>query len=97
MLRSKTSSLNSLQAELISWSKGFQCSNVEGKDVVQLLQAAISRQEVGAGWGSWLGGLPHTQKLMVPCSWAAQPRGGGGPDEQHGGRHDDVQHTTETL
>ncbi|XP_048816370.1 hexokinase-3 [Lagopus muta] len=34
------------KAELISWSKGFQCTDVEGKDVVQLLQAAISKQEL---------------------------------------------------
>ncbi|NXL87979.1 HXK2 protein, partial [Alectura lathami] len=34
------------KAELISWSKGFQCSDVEGKDVVQLLKTAISKQEL---------------------------------------------------
>ncbi|NXQ83654.1 HXK2 protein, partial [Nyctibius grandis] len=34
------------RAELISWSKGFSCSDVEGKDVVQLLQSAIRRQEL---------------------------------------------------
>ncbi|KAM6055739.1 LOW QUALITY PROTEIN: hexokinase-3 [Theristicus caerulescens] len=34
------------KAELISWSKGFSCSDVEGKDVVQLLQAAINKQEL---------------------------------------------------
>ncbi|NXP27561.1 HXK3 protein, partial [Scytalopus superciliaris] len=34
------------KAELISWSKGFSCSNVEGKDVVQLLQSAINKQEL---------------------------------------------------
>ncbi|XP_035194361.1 LOW QUALITY PROTEIN: hexokinase-3 [Oxyura jamaicensis] len=34
------------KAELISWSKGFQCSGVEGKDVVQLLQAAINKLEL---------------------------------------------------
>uniref|UniRef100_A0A8C3LGT8 hexokinase n=1 Tax=Chrysolophus pictus TaxID=9089 RepID=A0A8C3LGT8_CHRPC len=56
------------KAELISWSKGFRCSDVEGKDVVQLLQAAISKQEVGAVWGSRLGGLPHAENLMVPRS-----------------------------
>lgn len=92
-----TSSTCSLQAELISWSKGFQCTDVEGKDVVQLLQAAISKQEVGAGWGSRLGGLPHTEELMVPHSWTALPRGCCGPAERHGGHHDDVQHTGETL
>ncbi|NXV72346.1 HXK3 protein, partial [Atlantisia rogersi] len=34
------------KAELISWSKGFSCTDVEGKDVVQLLQAAINKQEL---------------------------------------------------
>jgi len=31
---------------LIHWSKGFQCSGVEGKDVVKLLQDAICRRRV---------------------------------------------------
>ncbi|KAM4037049.1 hexokinase-3 [Anomaloglossus baeobatrachus] len=31
---------------LISWTKGFHCSGVEGQDVVQLLKDAIHRQEV---------------------------------------------------
>ncbi|NXY59663.1 HXK2 protein, partial [Callaeas wilsoni] len=35
------------KAELLSWSKGFSCSGVVGKDVVQLLQSAINKQEVG--------------------------------------------------
>ncbi|NXV11347.1 HXK3 protein, partial [Cepphus grylle] len=34
------------KAELLSWSKGFSCSDVEGKDVVQLLQLAINKQEL---------------------------------------------------
>ncbi|KFQ74379.1 Hexokinase-2, partial [Phaethon lepturus] len=34
------------KAELMSWSKGFSCSDVEGKDVVQLLQSAINKQEL---------------------------------------------------
>ncbi|KAM6356308.1 hexokinase-3 isoform 5-T5 [Alca torda] len=34
------------KAELLSWSKGFSCSDVEGKDVVQLLQSAINKQEL---------------------------------------------------
>ncbi|NWW71186.1 HXK3 protein, partial [Climacteris rufus] len=44
------------KAELISWSKGFSCSGVVGKDVVQLLQSAIDKQEVGSGGagGRWL-------------------------------------------
>ncbi|NXM17985.1 HXK3 protein, partial [Ploceus nigricollis] len=44
------------KAELLSWSKGFSCSGVVGKDVVQLLQSAIDKQEKqqveasGTGW-----------------------------------------------
>ncbi|NWX63895.1 HXK3 protein, partial [Promerops cafer] len=34
------------KAELLSWSKGFNCSGVVGKDVVQLLQSAINKQEL---------------------------------------------------
>ncbi|XP_062463571.1 hexokinase-3 [Pezoporus occidentalis] len=34
------------KAELISWSKGFKCTDVEGKDVVQLLQSAINKEEL---------------------------------------------------
>ncbi|NXG53751.1 HXK3 protein, partial [Psilopogon haemacephalus] len=34
------------KAELISWAKDFSCSDVEGKDVVQLLQLAINKQEL---------------------------------------------------
>ncbi|NWR79586.1 HXK2 protein, partial [Centropus unirufus] len=33
------------KAELISWSKGFTCTDVEGQDVVQLLQRAINKLE----------------------------------------------------
>uniref|UniRef100_A0A452VJP2 hexokinase n=1 Tax=Ursus maritimus TaxID=29073 RepID=A0A452VJP2_URSMA len=32
------------QSTLISWTKGFRCSGVEGHDVVQLLRDAIERQ-----------------------------------------------------
>uniref|UniRef100_A0A8C4LYR2 hexokinase n=1 Tax=Equus asinus asinus TaxID=83772 RepID=A0A8C4LYR2_EQUAS len=32
------------QSTLISWTKGFRCSGVEGQDVVQLLREAIQRQ-----------------------------------------------------
>ncbi|KFO55539.1 Hexokinase-2, partial [Corvus brachyrhynchos] len=34
------------KAELLSWSKGFSCSGVVGKDVVQMLQSAINKQEL---------------------------------------------------
>ncbi|NWX35485.1 HXK3 protein, partial [Notiomystis cincta] len=44
------------KAELLSWSKGFSCSGVVGKDVVQLLQSAIDRKQVGSNeaGGHWL-------------------------------------------
>ncbi|NWZ72822.1 HXK3 protein, partial [Acrocephalus arundinaceus] len=34
------------KAELLSWSKGFNCSGVVGEDVVKLLQTAINRQQL---------------------------------------------------
>ncbi|NXS59539.1 HXK3 protein, partial [Brachypteracias leptosomus] len=34
------------KAEFICWSKDFTCSDMEGKDVVQLLQSAINKQEL---------------------------------------------------
>lgn len=37
------------QSTLISWTKGFRCSGVEGQDVVQLLRDAIQRQGVSEG------------------------------------------------
>lgn len=37
------------QSSLISWTKGFRCSGVEGQDVVQLLREAIERQVVSGG------------------------------------------------
>lgn len=37
------------QSTLISWTKGFRCSGVEGQDVVQLLRDAIERQGVSGG------------------------------------------------
>lgn len=33
-------------AKLVSWTKGFKASNVEGNDVVQLLREACSRRGV---------------------------------------------------
>lgn len=44
-------SLFSPQSTLISWTKGFKCSGVEGQDVVQLLRDAIERQGVSGGRG----------------------------------------------
>lgn len=33
-------------ARLTGWTKGFKCSGVEGEDVVELLQAAVTRRGV---------------------------------------------------
>lgn len=40
------------QSTLISWTKGFRCSGVEGHDVVQLLRDAIKRHGVSGGRGN---------------------------------------------
>ncbi|XP_074866212.1 hexokinase-3-like [Carettochelys insculpta] len=42
------------QSYLLSWSKGFACSGVEGQDVVQLLQNAINEQDVKGAPGEGL-------------------------------------------
>ena len=34
------------KAKLVTWTKGFKCSGVEGEDVVKLLQEAIARRGV---------------------------------------------------
>ncbi|NXC48671.1 HXK2 protein, partial [Penelope pileata] len=59
------------KGELISWSKGFQCSDVEGKDVVQLLQAAISKQELYHVDVVAL--LNNTVGIMMTCSMREKP------------------------
>ncbi|NXJ06673.1 HXK3 protein, partial [Odontophorus gujanensis] len=59
------------KAELISWSKGFQCSDVEGRDVVQLLQAAISKQELYHVDVVAL--LNNTVGTMMTCSTREKP------------------------
>uniref|UniRef100_A0A493TFR3 hexokinase n=1 Tax=Anas platyrhynchos platyrhynchos TaxID=8840 RepID=A0A493TFR3_ANAPP len=58
-------------AELISWSKGFQCSDVEGKDVVQLLQAAINKLELYHVEVIAL--LNDTVGTMMASSWGGKP------------------------
>uniref|UniRef100_A0A493TJ96 hexokinase n=1 Tax=Anas platyrhynchos platyrhynchos TaxID=8840 RepID=A0A493TJ96_ANAPP len=59
------------KAELISWSKGFQCSDVEGKDVVQLLQAAINKLELYHVEVIAL--LNDTVGTMMASSWGGKP------------------------
>ncbi|NWU90886.1 HXK2 protein, partial [Upupa epops] len=59
------------KAELISWSKGFSCSDVEGKDVVQLLQSAINKQELYHVEVVAL--LNDTVGTMMTCSLGGKP------------------------
>ncbi|KGL87161.1 Hexokinase-2, partial [Charadrius vociferus] len=63
------------KAELISWSKGFSCSDVEGKDVVQLLQSAINKQqlshvEVVALVNDTVGTMMSSSMREKPCEVA---------------------------
>ncbi|NXN92093.1 HXK3 protein, partial [Rhinopomastus cyanomelas] len=59
------------KAELISWSKGFSCSDVEGRDVVQLLQSAINKQELYHVEVVAL--LNDTVGTMMTCSLSGKP------------------------
>ncbi|XP_064314685.1 hexokinase-3 isoform X2 [Phalacrocorax carbo] len=59
------------KAELISWSKGFSCSDVEGKDVVQLLQSAINKQELYHVDVVAL--MNDTVGTMMTCSMGGKP------------------------
>ncbi|NXL66009.1 HXK2 protein, partial [Chordeiles acutipennis] len=59
------------KAELISWSKGFSCSDVEGKDVVQLLQSAINKQELNHVHVIAL--MNNTVGTMMTCSMGEKP------------------------
>uniref|UniRef100_A0A8B9S2B8 hexokinase n=1 Tax=Accipiter nisus TaxID=211598 RepID=A0A8B9S2B8_9AVES len=59
------------KAELISWSKGFSCSDVEGKDVVQLLQSAIKKQELHHVDVVAL--MNDTVGTMMTCSMRGEP------------------------
>ncbi|KAM9289518.1 hexokinase-3 [Morus bassanus] len=59
------------KAELISWSKGFSCSDVEGKDVVQLLQSAINKQELYHVEVVAL--MNDTVGTMMTCSMGGKP------------------------
>ncbi|NWT71685.1 HXK3 protein, partial [Prunella himalayana] len=61
------------KAELLSWSKGFSCSGVVGKDVVELLQSSIDKlnrpdtSETGGGWMSpWKGRKPSQSAPSPP-------------------------------
>lgn len=50
------------QSTLISWTKGFRCSGVEGQDVVQLLRDAIKRQGVSGAGALGAEGLPWASR-----------------------------------
>lgn len=75
------------QSILISWTKGFRCSGVEGQDVVQLLRDAIKRQGVSGGgtaWGPalcfWEACSPFLHVCLVCCDsgrWYGAVWGGG--------------------
>ncbi|NWT94791.1 HXK3 protein, partial [Urocynchramus pylzowi] len=55
------------KAELLSWSKGFNCSGVVGKDVVQLLQSAIDKLEKQAA-EAIVALMNDTVGTMMTCS-----------------------------
>ncbi|XP_004611579.2 hexokinase-3 [Sorex araneus] len=61
------------QSTLISWTKGFRCSGVEGRDVVQLLREAIERQglarrvEVVAVVNDTVGTMMGCERGAGPC------------------------------
>ncbi|NWY75049.1 HXK3 protein, partial [Erithacus rubecula] len=59
------------KAELLSWSKGFSCSGVIGKDVVQLLQSAISKQELRHV--EVVAVMNDTVGTMMTCSMEGRP------------------------
>ncbi|XP_009640011.1 hexokinase-3 [Egretta garzetta] len=59
------------KAELLSWSKGFSCSDVEGKDVVQLLQSAINKQKLCNVDVVAL--MNDTVGTMMTCSMGGKP------------------------
>lgn len=41
------------QSILVTWTKGFKCSSVEGRDVVSMLRKSIKKRGVRA----WAGGM----------------------------------------
>ncbi|XP_063025050.1 hexokinase-3 [Melospiza melodia melodia] len=55
------------KAELLSWSKGFNCSGMVGKDVVEMLQTAIDKhawpdkEGEASGGGGWFKGRKSSQ------------------------------------
>uniref|UniRef100_A0A8D2QFS6 hexokinase n=1 Tax=Zonotrichia albicollis TaxID=44394 RepID=A0A8D2QFS6_ZONAL len=60
------------KAELLSWSKGFNCSGVVGKDVVEMLQTAIDKhagpdkEGEASGGGGWFKSRKSSQSAPSP-------------------------------
>lgn len=44
---------------MVSWTKGFKSSGVEGRDVVNLIRKAIQRRGVSKGWELRVPRLPE--------------------------------------
>ncbi|XP_033035971.1 hexokinase-3 isoform X4 [Trachypithecus francoisi] len=59
------------RSTLISWTKGFRCSGVEGQDVVQLLRDAIQRH--GAYNIDVIAVVNDTVGTMMGCELGARP------------------------
>ncbi|KAL2778480.1 hexokinase-3 [Daubentonia madagascariensis] len=59
------------KSTLISWTKGFRCSGVEGQDVVQLLRDAIQRQ--GAYSIDVVAMVNDTVGTMMGCELGVRP------------------------
>ncbi|CAG0916946.1 unnamed protein product, partial [Notodromas monacha] len=55
------------KARLVTWTKGFKCSGVEGEDVVRLLREAISRR--GDVDLDVLAVLNDTTGCLMSCAW----------------------------
>uniref|UniRef100_A0A674JSS2 Phosphotransferase n=1 Tax=Terrapene triunguis TaxID=2587831 RepID=A0A674JSS2_9SAUR len=55
------------QGYLISWTKGFKCPGVEGRDVVELLQSAINKQAVIAVVNDTTGTMMSCDASAGPC------------------------------
>ncbi|NWI63084.1 HXK3 protein, partial [Todus mexicanus] len=59
------------KAQLISWSKGFNYSDVQGKDIVGLLQSAIKKQELYHV--NVVALVNDTAGTMMSCSMGGKP------------------------
>ncbi|CAO2596140.1 Hk3, partial [Lemmus lemmus] len=59
------------RSTLISWTKGFRCSGVEGQDVVQLLREAIQRQKIYSI--DVVAIVNDTVGTMMGCKWGIKP------------------------